>query len=403
MSKFTQAIAADNGIDDKIQDWKDYWYCWIPSQKKVYCRKLDTFMSMWEYTIVLTNTHRFPNYEKKDKELIANLKWSMLESKDFLSFGKEDKEWCFNMCQKDFLLKHSDTPELHEDLSILFNSLWNGKEENIEHIEKTILYKYLYPDDPLLPCIIFHWWQWSWKWTLMEVFKKMFSKKYVSTDLWMKDILRDFSVNDWKQFVIEFSEISTNNTANDSKVADILKWSIWAQDVNVNQKWVQQISVDNVALYIISSNRKNPLQLEQWSSNRRYAVMNSERSIRDVGRRINNTIKNTDAVSNLLAYLLVKYPDMKKGTPPELDNEDKRNLVDTNKSDYDFFWEEIHHDNESWTKISIKTINNKITEYCDSEWIDERQFKKFFWHESPYIRKSIKEGWIVFKWIIIKK
>jgi hypothetical protein len=132
----------------------------------------------------------------------------------------------------------------------------------------------------------------------------------VLSNLWQQDLTSNFDTYKGQKLVVEFAEISTNNTNWDLKILNKLKNIIWADKITVNEKWVQAYQIDNIAWFFISSNSNKPLQLDDRDKgNRRFTIIRSISKLKE-WKKINKSIQNREVVSNYLAWLLETYPEV---------------------------------------------------------------------------------------------
>lgn len=174
----------------------------------------------------------------REELLLLRAAWT-IKTYDGLVYWK-DKEWYLNILDKNSILQpNNKTPLLAPWIEKLFNSVCWWKQENIEWLEKAILYKYLNITDYNIPAVIFYWAGWTWKGTMMKLLSKIFWWENVVANLWQKDILWDFSWFNWNKLIVEFAEISSNNMNKDTQINNRLKWLIMAEKINVNKKFLQ--------------------------------------------------------------------------------------------------------------------------------------------------------------------
>jgi len=207
------------------------------------------------------------------------IKWEIKTYDDivYLSWGCDKS---FNLLDESLILKPSSNPILHWEIKKLIDNVCWNKKENIDYLHKIILYKYLNLNDYTIPCIVLYWVWWSGKGTLMSLFGTIYWEVNVLANLWQRDLIWAFDTYKGGKLIVEFAEVITNNTSTDKWVLNKLKNIIWADKINVNEKWIQAYQINNIAQFFISSNSDRPIQLdekEKW--NRRFVVIKSMTSL----------------------------------------------------------------------------------------------------------------------------
>ena len=320
---------------------------------------------------------------------------------DDICYYKGWKEWCLNLLEEEKILLPSNNLIIDEDIKYLIeNVAWN-KQENIDYLHKAILYKYLNLNDFNIPAIVFYGAGWSWKGTFISLLWTIFGENNVLANLWQRDISGSFDTYKGQKLVVEFAELSTNNTNSDYKILNKLKNIIWANKITVNEKWIQPYQIDNIAWFFISSNSNKPLQLDdkdKW--NRRFTIIRSINKLIN-WKEINKAIKNIEKVQNYLAWLHQEYPEVLKYKRFDaLDNQDKRELEDRSQSEANQFWEWLEENYANLkTKITKAEVEDYISKFCFENNQDEKEFLKYFWHNSKYPKKKIRIWEKTYYWV----
>jgi len=335
------------------------------------------------------------------KELIW-LRWYwVMDTYNDICYYKGWKDWCLNLLNEVKILSPSDIPIIDESIEYLIkNVAWN-KQENIEYLHKAILYKYHNLNDFTIPAIVFYWAWWSGKGTLISLLGVIFWEENVLANLWQRDISWNFDTYKGQKLVVEFAELSTNNTNSDYKILNKLKNIIGAEKITVNEKGVQAYQIENIAWFFISSNSNKPLQLDEKSMwNRRFTIIRSIDKLKD-WKKVNKSIRNLRKVKNYLAWLYKEYPEvLSYKSLSALDNQDKRELEDRSQSEANSFWDRLE---ENYIDISLKItkaeVEDYITKYCFENNLDERDFLKYFWHNSKYPKKKIRMWVKTYYWV----
>ena len=107
---------------------------------------------------------------------------------------------------------------------------------------------------------------------------------------------------------------------------------------------------------------------------------------------MNKSLRDREVVSNYLAWLLEKYPEVADYKKLDaLDNEDKRELEERSQSDANQFWEWFEENfPSSPNKLTHYEVENHIVLYCDEHDLDYKDLMKYFWHNSKYPKKKIR-------------
>jgi len=311
------------------------------------------------------------------------------------------REWCYNLLNEWDILQPSSTPILDSNIKTLIDTVCGFKNENIEYLHKAILYKYLNLNDFTIPAIVLYGAWWSWKWTLISLLSTILWNQNVLSNLWQQDLTSSFDTYKGQKLVVEFAEISTNNTNWDLRILNKLKNIIGAEKITVNEKWVQVYQIDNIAWFFISSNSNKPLQLDDRDKgNRRFTIIRSITKLKN-WKSINKAIRNKEVVSNYLAWLLGKYPKVVDYKNLDaLDNEDKRELEERSQSEANQFWEWMEENFPNcWKYLTKIEVELYIELYCDEHEISQLDFMKYFWHNSKYPKKKIRIWKKTYYWV----
>lgn len=311
------------------------------------------------------------------------------------------REWCFNLLNEIDILQPSNSPILDSNIKTLIDTVCGFKDENIEYLHKAILYKYLNLNDFTISSIVLYGAWWSWKGTLISLLSTILWNQNVLSNLWQQDLTSSFDTYKGQKLVVEFAEISTNNTNGDLRILNKLKNIIGAEKITVNEKWVQAYQIDNIAWFFILSNSNKPLQLDDRDKgNRRFTIIRSITKLKN-WKWINKAVKNKEVISNYLAWLLEKYPEVADYKKIDaLDNEDKRELEERSQSEANQFWEWMEENFPNcWTHLTKMEVESHIELYCDEHEIGYTDFMKYFWHNSKYPKKKIRIWTKTYYWV----
>ena len=336
----------------------------------------------------------------KPHELSALREIWEIESYDDVCYLKGGRDGCFNLLNEDSILKPSDTPELHPLIETLITNVCGGNEVNIEYIHKAILYKYLNINDHTIPAIVFYGTGGSGKGTMMSLLWTIFGKENTQVNLGQNDISWNFDTYAGQKIIVEFAEVTTNNTHQDIRTLNKLKNYIWAKYIHINKKGVQVYWIENIAWFFISSNSLKPLQLDskdKW--NRRFTVIKSTKPLEN-WKEINDVIEDKAIVSNYLAWLMKTYSDVEKYTFLEaLDNKDKRELEEFTQSEVNDFWDWVEENYPQFRgKKTVNEVKQLITMFCIENEIDEKEFMRYFKNHSRYQKKRFRRNGKLHYW-----
>lgn len=372
-------------IDELISSWMEE-YVYIKSLARYYCPVYKKFFNSW------CVSH---NILGSSEDIIELRKKDIIKSYDDICYLYWGLKGSYNLLDETLILKPSSRPILDSNIEKLIHNVCGYNKENIEYIYKAIYYKYTHINDFNIPAIVLYWSWWSGKGSLITLLWSIFGKENVLPNLGQADLDSDFSTYKGNKIVVEFAEISVNNTAQDVRNLNKLKNLILAPHIIVNEKWIQQYQMPNIAWFFISSNSNNPIRLDdKQKGNRRFSIIYSKSSLsQQEGFEINQSIINLEVVSNFLAWLTITYPEIKEETIFScLDNQDKRDLEDQSTSDYAVFWEwfKEKYPEKKW-KILLWDIKTAIDEFVFEFWFDEeREFRKYFWKNSKYPKKRLR-------------
>lgn len=361
-------------------------YYWV--QEKKFFRPADVANNL-----IVTN--------KELNELRTN---GVINTYNNICYLKWGKKLCLNLLEEDKILPPSNNPIIDENIKELIDCVCWYKQENIEYLHKAILYKYLNINDFTIPSIVFYGVWWSWKGTFITLLSTIFWEDNVLANLGQQDLNSSFDTYKGQKIVVEFAEISTNNTNSDIRILGKLKNLIGAEKIIVNEKWIQPYAIENIAWFFISSNSNKPLQLDdkdKW--NRRFTIIKSISKLTN-WTEINKTIRNAEKVSNYLAWLNKNYPEVLNYKKLEaLDNQDKKELEDRSQNESNNFWEWLNENNhEIKGKIPLFQIDKLIKDYCFENNLDERDFRRYFWNNSKYSKKKIRLWDKTYYWVEIE-
>ena len=374
------------------EEWETYIY--VKTLAKFYWLEKLKFFRPNE----VSNNLMISNDEIKNYRLSGDLK-----SYDEIVYLKWWKDKSFNLLNEEEILKPSSNPVLDIHIKELIENIGWYKKENIDYLHKIILYKYSHLNDHTIPSVVLFWKGWSWKWTLMSLFKTMYWEDAVLDNLGQRDLTSSFDTYKWKKLIVEFAEVITNNASSDKWILNKLKNIIGAKTITINEKGIQAYQINNIWHFFISSNSDRPIQLDSKDKgNRRFVIIRSMSKLKD-WNIINKKIKDKKIVEDYIAWLFKNYSEVLdyKSIEP-LDNQDKRDLEELNESEANKFWDWLREEfpNYIWKK-TLQNMNDMIGEFCLISDLEEKPFKKFFWRNSKYQKIKIRIKDKTYYWVDI--
>lgn len=150
----------------------------------------------------------------------------------------------------------------------ILQSLGGGKQENINHLEHVIAYKYTNPECYMLPCIIIHGEGGVGKNLLVDkVLKTLFGGQTYSAVA--KNVIGSFNSMVKGKTVVMIDESKTGKTDENE-----LKHLLQRETLTINEKGTPQYEIDNTPLYFVSSNKSDGgVWLDRSNADRRYSVL----------------------------------------------------------------------------------------------------------------------------------
>lgn len=299
--------------------------------------------------------------------------------------------WYYNLLDKSKFLTPSKTAKIHPEIEeLLINLCWENM-DNYEWLLKAILYKYTHLNDVLIPAVVFHGIWGTWKWLFVKLLAKIFWEN--NTQIWLTQdsIESRFSAYSWQKLIVEFKELSVDNTAKGKKNMNKLKTFIMEDKIQIEKKWQDPVGTENIAWFIMSSNENKPVHLDSRDSwNRRFTIMRTWKSVwLEKGWKIAEAIKDDENIENFLAYLFEMFPDIpeSKNIQP-LDNEDKRDLEYLSESVWNLFFRWVEKKYPNINKITNEEQKYLLDRYCvefDEDIWDER-YKKVYFNQNLSVR-----------------
>lgn len=392
-----------NEDNDLIQQLKqeliDWWntYIFVKNISKYYWVEWKRFFGKWEVC---------ENINQPSKNITYFRENNIIPTYKDISYFNWERDWIYNLFDIRTLTNKSNKPILDKNIEYLVSNLCWWNKESIEYLHQAVLYKYTHLNDVRIPAVVFYWAWWSWKWTFLKLLGKMFWDDNVLSNLWKQDLTSQFSPFRWDKLIVSFDEIVTNSNQEDTNITNKLKNLIFAEKIVVNQKYVNTYPFDNIAWFFVSSNNNLPIKLDDKSVwNRRFSVFYTSESLKNTDE-IYKAINDKTVVSNYIAWLFKTYPEVVNWTKIEsLENDDKRELEFTSQNEANIFWDwfEVNYPNLHW-KVNKNTIAKCIDEYLNkNEEVDSKEFVRYFWRNSRYMKKRFRENWRLVYWALIPK
>lgn len=300
---------------------------------------------------------------------------------------------------------------VEEIFNVLFNSLSGGRQNVRDHIEKVFVYKYLHPEEYVLPCITISGEGGVGKNELIEkVFATVFGDQQIAA-LGTEEAFGNFNGQMLGKTIVYIDE------AIPSKVgAESLKRKAGNKTLQVNTKYGAQGTYDNTPWYWLGGNGTNGnLFLAGDSVDRRYSVITVSRNLMHwVGKHIGMEVEgmgsslpddhpcvvwwsknkhhlsNPVSVSHWLHSVVAKWGDQTYA-PSALHDEDYHALIETQKSEFQETMEWVF-DDENFTHIEKPTLYQLYVLKCKEGQCQPKQSKNFhadvrawvFQNKKPY-------------------
>jgi hypothetical protein len=163
----------------------------------------------------------------------------------------------------------------HYMFELLLKSLGNGQQENIDHIEQLVYWKYTHPEEYKLPCLIIYGEGGAGRNTLV--------KDLLGTIFGLHQVLVADAEKALGQFngLIQGKVVVMIDEAIAEKVnVERLKRTVGNRTVDINPKYGKQGEHDNTALYIAGGNETTgPILLAGDATDRRWSIIKVEKTI----------------------------------------------------------------------------------------------------------------------------
>jgi len=333
-------------LNDIVENY-DYYYI---AAQNTYVLFLD---GEWTYLTATAMSKRHPILNKLSTSILYDnmmLEAERVKLKSTYTF-KSVNDNTLNLMRKDNWLQPLEG-DVHPYFNVLLQSLSSGKQENHDHLEHVIAWKYMHPEDFQLPCVVIYGDGAVGKGILLEhVFGGIFTQQQcVATK--QNDILGNFNSTIIGKTVVMVDEISANK--NDMSA---FKTLVGNATVNVNEKGLKQYKADQTALFFAGSNDVlSAISLAGDGSDRRWSIMRvvagwtlrywlDKHDYKDTEPQdLCDVVANEDNLAKWLYHICKKWRDA--GRPIPLHGKDYATLIDDQKSELEELCERVFLDED---------------------------------------------------------
>jgi hypothetical protein len=216
------------------------------------------------------------------------------------------------------------------DIDLLIYSICGGKEENIEHLEQWVAFKYLNPGkNANIPNIDMGGNPGgNGKGTFITLLKTIFTPTCVVQA--HKEELEKFNAN-WEMAVILYYDEPEEKELAASK----LKQATGTEDMRVEKKGIDATMADrNYNFIFMSNNEKGVVKLSGGSDggeDRRYSVITTDMVLLDLVEIAQGVVKDRTTVARWLAHIIDKHTAAEIKNLPALHGEDYHRRFDDQK------------------------------------------------------------------------
>lgn len=186
---------------------------------------------------------------------------------------KAQPDTVLNFMRTDHWLRPEDG-EPNRWYETLLLALGGGNQEGKDHIEQVLVWKYLHPDDFLLPCV--NWFDEG------GVGKNLFVDGLLGAIFGREQVCSvglDHLTGQFNSVIKGKTVVLMNEAANRKVDMEKFKNMVGQPDVMINEKKIPQYRVDNTPLYFIATNDPMSIPVEGKQSDRRWSLIHLRRSI----------------------------------------------------------------------------------------------------------------------------
>jgi len=333
-------------------------------------------------------------------DLFIEQKRSYLNTTASFNIDKWNERNSYNKMSiiKKYWLQPSDSAEYDERFDFLMYCLGGGKAENIEHLERWVLMKYIQPElASAIPNIDLGGGAGgTGKNTFITLLKTVFTPMCVVQA--HKEELHKFNGN-WEMALILYYDEPEERELEASK----LKQATGSEDMRVERKGIDATMADrNYNFLFLSNNPKGVVTLSggaDSAEDRRYSVIYTSTVMLEEARRrgIENAkeyvdsiwsdlVKNRILVSNWLSGLIIRHQQHLGTKLNALHGEDYHNRFDVQKDDITHAFDEILPVYQSQGVIPKKWLADLVRTHTENaSWKDKNVVKKF----EEYLKRNM--------------
>ena len=331
-------------VKDDLRAWlqtRDYYY--VQSTERFWLHKPATGEWIMSSERALKNDRRSLN-DRMEFDLLMEVMREDGRYKDTLTYSFADQaEDVLNLLRVNFVEPLDDGQAPHWIFDTVIRSIGGDKPENIEHIEKLVLAKYLHPGDITLPALVLQDDGGTGKSLFVSVLLgTLFGHRFIADNLSMADIVGKFNSR-LEGKVVWF----VNESAKGTYSLDDLKRKLGSSTFSIERKGIDSISVPMIAWMVISGNDlAGSVLLSNNDTDRRYSVVKggaplsayvapildcsraeAVKWVKDTGSKI---LGNSSEVSRWVNAMIEKHGD--PGSVEALHGDDYVALAETQKS-----------------------------------------------------------------------
>nr|WP_086494244.1 DUF5906 domain-containing protein [Novosphingobium panipatense] len=258
-------------VKDDLRAWlqtRDYYY--VQSTERFWLHKPATGEWIMSSERALKNDRRSLN-DRLEFDLLLEVMREDGRYKDTLTYSfAEQADDVLNLLRVNFVGPLDDGQAPHWIFDTVIRSIGGDKAENIEHIEKLVLAKYLHPEDITLPALVLQDDGGTGKSLFVSVLLgTLFGHRFIADNLSMADLVGKFNSR-LEGKVVWF----VNESAKGTYSLDDLKRKLGSSTFSIERKGIDSISVPMIAWMVISGNDlAGSVLLSNNDTDRRYSVV----------------------------------------------------------------------------------------------------------------------------------
>jgi hypothetical protein len=299
-----------------------------------------------------------------DKEIFDDLLRATGRLKEYtvISFHKKPENILNFLSTEDWL--HPTQGEYHPIFDIVMSSLSGGKQENRDHLEKCLVWKYKHPEDYKVPCITIS--------GAGGVAKNEFVELTLSTIFGERQVIALGTEQAFGQYngqMIGKTVVFIDEAIVEKSDAEALKRKVGNKTISINEKYGLQGTYENTPWYWLGGNGTNgAVMLAKDVTDRRYSVLTVKHSVMywvclhlaidppQIGEVLPasheavqwyqenaNVLSDKEQVAKWLYSIVMKWWSQ-KFTPSALHSEDYQRVVASQKNYFDETMEYVFND-----------------------------------------------------------